>query len=159
MPEAESTFTVPESLRHIRRVACTIETIRVESALTHEQIGAVLSELHAYGLLREDETYNGWINYETWCVHLWLTSEQRIDRHCRSLAREAVQAASDCEQVREEIWTEADARKFLLADAIKEFVEELNPLASQASVFSDLLGTAIHEADWHEIAEAFLSED
>jgi hypothetical protein len=25
--------------------------------------------------MTEGEGYNGWSNYETWCVHLWATSD------------------------------------------------------------------------------------
>jgi hypothetical protein len=149
---------LPEPLRRIPNIEHTIERIRDDTGLTRSQIEEVLSWLHTSGLLREDQTYNGWTNYETWCVHLWLTNEEGPYRHCRGLAHRAQQAASDCEQVREEIWTEVEARRFLLADAIKEFVEELHPLASQASMFSDLLGTALHDVDWHEIAGAFLED-
>ncbi len=131
---------------------------RAEADLTHEQIAAVLSQLHSYGLHREDQRYNGWTNYETWAVNLWLTNEEPTYKYCRGLARRAATDALDCEQVRERIWTAEDAKKFLLADQIKEFVAEMNPLADQASMFSDLTNAALSEVDWHEIAEAFLEE-
>ena len=65
---------------------------------------------------------------------------------------------SECRQVRDRIWTVEEARKFLLADRLKEYVEEMNPLTDGASMFTDLLTAAISEVDWHEIAEAFLEE-
>ena len=73
--------------------------------------------------------------------------------------REAAANASTCEQVRRKVWTVDEAKKFTLADRLKEFVEEANPLADQATMFTDLLNAALSEVDWHEIAEAFLSED
>ena len=103
--------------------------------------------------------YNGWTNYETWCVHLWLTKEEGTYRYCRDAAREAAANASTCEQVRRKVWTVDEAKKFTLADRLKEFVQEANPLTDQATMFTDLLNAAISEVDWHEIAEAFLSED
>jgi hypothetical protein len=36
-----------------------------------------------------DETYNGWTNYETFCVHLWLSNEEPSWRHWQAVAREA----------------------------------------------------------------------
>jgi hypothetical protein len=60
--------------------------------------------------------------------------------------------------VRERIWEPDEAPVFLLADALKEYVESQNPLADRASMFSDLLTAALAEADWHEVAEAFLQE-
>lgn len=102
--------------------------------------------------------YNGWTNYETWCVHLWLTNEEGTYNHCRELARQATAEAPDCEQVRRRVWTIEDAKKFTLADLLKDFIEEMNPLADGASMFTDLLNAAISEVDWHEIAEAFLED-
>jgi hypothetical protein len=106
----------------------------------------------------EDKTYNGWSNYETWCVNLWLSNDEGTYRHCRSLAREAVNGAEDSSQVRDGIWTIEEATRFQLADALKDFLGELNPLSAQASVFSDLINAALCEVDWHEIADAFLEE-
>lgn len=36
----------------------------------------------------EAKTYNGWTNYETWCVQLWLTGDEARYRDCRSMIRE-----------------------------------------------------------------------
>lgn len=109
-------------------------------------------------MAENDDTYNGWSNYETWCVSLWLNNEEGTYRHCRSLAREATNVAEDSPRVRDGIWTIEEATRLLLADALREFLEELNPLADQASVFSDLVSAALSEVNWHEIADAFLEE-
>ena len=100
--------------------------------------------------------YNGWKNYETWCVHLWLSNDEGTYNFCRARARQARRDARDCRQVRERIWERPEAAKFLLADALKEHVEEQSPLADQPSMFSDLLTAAFGEVDWHEVADAFL---
>ena len=46
--------------------------------------------------------------------------------------------------------------KYDAARAIKEAVEEMNPLAGQASVYSDLMTATLGEVNWEEIAEGFL---
>ena len=106
----------------------------------------------------DNETYNGWTNHATWCVNLWLSNDEGTYRHCRSLARDATNAAEDSSRVRDGIWTIEEATRFQLADALKEFLNELNPVADQASVFSDLINSALSEVNWHEIADAFLEE-
>jgi len=103
-------------------------------------------------------TYNGWTNYETWAVHLWLTNEEGSYRHCRELAREARESAPTCRQVCQGVWQPDEASKFLLSDRLKESVEEMNPLADQPSLFSDLVTAALSEVDWHEVAQAFLDD-
>ena len=102
--------------------------------------------------------YNGWSNYETWAVNLWLTNEEGPYKFCRGLARQTVAEAPECRQVRDRIWALDEAKKFLLSDRLREFVEELNPLTDGASMFTDLINAALSEVDWHEIAEAFLEE-
>ncbi len=103
-------------------------------------------------------SHQGWSNYETWCVNLGLANEEQTYRRCQSLATEAREHAETCPQVRDNVWTFEEAPTFLLADALKEFVEDGNPLASQSSMYSDLLTAALSEVNWHEIAEAFLKK-
>ena len=44
-----------------------------------------------------------------------------------------------------------------IADALREFVDELSPVADQSSVFADLMDAALGEVDWHEIADSILT--
>jgi hypothetical protein len=103
-------------------------------------------------------SYNGWKNYETWCVHLWLTNEEGTYFYCVELAKECRKAAPSDERVRDRIWPEADAAKFLLSDRLKDYVEDHNPLREDATLYGDLVHAALSEVDWHEVAEAFLEE-
>jgi hypothetical protein len=98
-------------------------------------------------------TYNGWTNYETWAVSLWLNNEEGTHLRLREMAREAWDnAKADGTSTREEVAV------ISLAEAIKNWIEEMNPLAEQASLFSDLLSAAISEVDWSEIATAELDD-
>ena len=92
-----------------------------------------------------DQTYNGWTNYETWVIKLWLDNEEGTYQ----LQREWVQEARE----------EAGARNLTatLADRIKDWVEENNPI-TDASMYSDLLSAAISEAGFYEMAEALEAE-
>lgn len=104
----------------------------------------------------EDRTYNGWTNYETWAVALWLDNEEPSCRYWREQAEEHRRAAGTCEQVLKGIWTPENAAKFNLADQLKEEVTEAAPL-EEASLYSDLLGAALSEVNWDEIAENHLA--
>lgn len=83
--------------------------------------------------------YNGWTNYETWNVKLWL------DNDCDSyeLARDLVRQAGN------------DA--YRVSKALQEMVEEQQPDLG-ASMFADLLSAALHEVNWYEIAEHYLAD-
>jgi len=83
-------------------------------------------------------TYNGWSNYETWAVNLWLTND----------GFDAVKFMDNLRPF--------DA--YQLGKAIQEYVEDSNPLSEQASLYSDLLNTALHEVDWFEVAEHLMPE-
>ncbi|MCE9530873.1 MAG: hypothetical protein K8T89_07085 [Planctomycetes bacterium] len=103
-----------------------------------------------------DTAYQGWKNYETWAVHLYLTGDQDTDKFCIALTRRAVATAATCVQVVKGNWTVDHARRHLLAESLKEFVDVRSPLADEASIYSDLLGCALYEVDWNEIADALL---
>lgn len=45
----------------------------------------------------------------------------------------------------------------MLADAIETFVTDQNPI-EDASMFSDLMGSALGSVDWYEIAEHYLED-
>ena len=61
------------------------------------------------------------------------------------------------EQVKEEQEDE-DKRENCLASSLKDWIESQNPIAENASLFADLLNSALSEVDWQEIAENFLAE-
>ena len=104
-----------------------------------------------------DEPYDGSANYETWCVNRWLTTGHEMPRQCQELAAIADDAAPHSSLVFDGIWTTAEAGRNLLADALREFVDEINPVADQSSVFADLMDAALDKVDWHELAGSLLT--
>ena len=81
-------------------------------------------------------SYNGWSNYETWNLHLWLSN----DESSQALAQELCQGV--------ELHEAADRLK----DWAEEYVEGLGLAPSFAS---DLLVASLSSVDWHELAGAF----
>jgi hypothetical protein len=108
----------------------------------------------------KDKTYNGWTNYETWAVALWLDNEQGSYNYWRERSQEAYNDAEKGEYD----WQTKDAMAELaLAAALKDWheerAEELGFLdGDKAGVFADLIGAALSEVDWHEIASHYLDE-
>ena len=94
--------------------------------------------------------YNGWQNYETWVVNLWLSNDQGTYEHWRGLAREAWHDAEATD-----IFTRAEVARNDLAKHLKNEIEEYNP-CPEAALYSDLLNAALSEINWYEVADAFL---
>lgn len=116
-----------------------------------------------------DETYNGWSNYPTWCVNLWMGNDRGMYEAALEIAREEIKDAPDCIQVREGTWTIEQAQRFNLADHYREWIEEMGIevedqrngeiLNGQPNGFgADLYGWALQHVDWHEIADAWISD-
>lgn len=97
------------------------------------------------------KTYNGYTNYETWDVSLWIDNEQWLYNEINYLAEDSFNNA-DADKYRNKEEVASDD----LADKIKEIIESQNPLIDQASMFSDLLGAALDNVNWQEIAENWI---
>lgn len=95
--------------------------------------------------------YNGWKNYETWAVALWIDNEEgSYNRRCE-LAREAKEEAGEEDE-------DGRTAEGLLADQLKTWIREEEIPDLGASLYADLLGAALDEVDWYEIAENWLEE-
>jgi len=87
-----------------------------------------------------DRSYNGWTNYETWCVALWIDNEPGTYEERRDLARRARDEYSYSKDLK--AWVE------------EELIPDLG-----ATMAADLLGAALSEVNWQEIAENWYSEE
>lgn len=91
---------------------------------------------------QQDTSYNGWTNYPTWCVNLWLGNEEPLYREALDYAKWHADKS-------------ADPRNGL-ASSLKRWVcDDLSPDLG-ASFPADLLSYALGEVDWYEIADAWL---
>jgi len=102
-----------------------------------------------------DKTYNGWTNYETWNVKLWIDNDEGSYNYWRETTKEVVDDATGA-SIDDEL--DMDSAKYRLSSMIKDFVEENNPLADNADMYTDLLGAAISEVNWYEIAESMIED-
>ena len=119
------------------------------------QPGRARSGSRGWDEMSEDKKYNGWTNYETWAVNLWLENEERTYFYWRAQAESHRTEAQACDEVKNGIWTTDEAAKFNLADQLKNELENESPI-SEASLYSDLLNAALTEVNWPEVAESFL---
>lgn len=106
-----------------------------------------------------DETYNGWKNYPTWAVHLWLSNDEGLYRWALERTDETVRITEANHGAGlYPYWTPEEARRFQVADMLKDWVtDDLAPDLG-ASFAADLLGYALGEVDWEEIANTWIEQ-
>jgi len=83
--------------------------------------------------------YNGWTNYETWLVNLWL----------------------DEEDSKAELWDKVDMTQ---ADAVRELatviedsvIDRVDEMGIENGMVRDLIGSALSEVNWDEIARSMV---
>ena len=96
-------------------------------------------------------TYNGWTNYETWLVALWLDNEQQSADYWRQKAIE--QDGSDARPYGPGSYSDAAVG---LAEALQEETEQLIDEAVLAGLAGDLGRPALSQVEWREIATNLL---
>ena len=95
--------------------------------------------------------YNGWTNYETWVVNLWIGNEQGSSNYWHDQAITALEHAKS-----DKIFTKDEIAKLVLADALKEHHELALPEVQGFA--ADLLGAAMSEVNWEEIAGSLIDK-
>ena len=101
-----------------------------------------------------DTKYNGWSNYETWNVKLWMDNEQGS---CELWQERAESCYDDND--------EDDAPAVRLSEASEALANELESMHDDylaelnlQGCFADIMGAAMARIDWREIADSLLTE-
>jgi hypothetical protein len=89
--------------------------------------------------------YNGWTNYETWVVALWMDNERGSQDYWNERTAEVI--AEHGESLEGRAIVE-------LSEILKDYHEEAIP--EVAGFAADLLGAAMSEVDWYEIARHYV---
>src|SRR5439155_23562107 len=98
-------------------------------------------EIQSAQVIKENQRYNGWTNYETWAVKLWMDNEEPSYRYWQERTREAFEQAQT-EEAFYEGETATDRARRALAEALKEEHEENAPDLG-ATVWADLFNAAL----------------
>lgn len=95
--------------------------------------------------MKNTETYNGWTNYETWLVMLWIDNGGRdyIDELARNVLDD----------------TERDHAVYPLACMLEEQTkDEAGDVVPNAGLMSDLLNASLSHVNWSEIARHIIDD-
>jgi hypothetical protein len=93
--------------------------------------------------------YNGWTNYETWLVKLWIDNDRGEQEYWLERAVEAHE-----KHVQGDI-----SPVFRIADELKNsFTDQAANMADITGFWSDLIGAALSSVDWREIAQSMLDD-
>jgi hypothetical protein len=96
-------------------------------------------------VLENDKSYNGWSNYETWAVKLGMDDDEGSQELYQELAARCVK---ECGK---------EKATHTLAVVVKGIIDEDSPDLG-ASMYADLLGSALDNVDWREIAESLIED-
>lgn len=85
------------------------------------------------------EKYNGYTNYQTWIISMWINNEEKLYNYWMDRARK-------------------NGDDYALGEEIKKYFEEdNNPLADTANYYTDLLNSALGLVNWREVAQELLT--
>jgi len=87
------------------------------------------------------EKYNGYNNYETWLVALWIDNDQCYAENVEEMAARTLDDANT------------------LSGLIKDYVEEMPDVSNaieNGGMVSDLVNSTLSDVDWYELAEMYI---
>lgn len=94
--------------------------------------------------MANENKYNGWQNYFTWCINLHLTNDESVYKNIMFFKeRLEMDGANGKDLVYE------------LASYIKEYVQDYFIDNADLFIIADILGYALCECNFIEIAEGF----
>jgi hypothetical protein len=104
--------------------------------------------------VEKEKQFNGYANYETWAVALWLANDYESYQRWRSESRQELEQARRSEK----FWAPArETAAISLAERLQLEIAEAAP-EDIPPLYADLLRAALAEVDWYEVAIEWLDD-
>jgi hypothetical protein len=105
------------------------------------------------------QDYNGWTNYETWAVKLWMDNDEGSQNHWSEQAEQAIEHAkvtpsANYRMTGVEPFTDDERAVLALEKQLDAEHQEMLP--ELEGFAADLLNAAMSEVNWHEIAQSLV---
>ncbi len=95
--------------------------------------------------MSNDTTYNGWANYETWLVKVWMDNDQGSQEYWADLTKQLVDAENTTQDI-----------LIVLCDELK--TQHEGDLPDLEGFAADLLNAAMSAVNWREIALSLVED-
>ena len=118
---------------------------------------AILKRWEAFAQESEKRGFNGWSNYETWAVALWMDNNEGDYRQLRYLARRVYRDARIQHRKGESDTPILETARIEIATCLQDKVYEETIHGIQCLTM-DLLNSSLDQVDWHELAQSLLDE-
>lgn len=97
--------------------------------------------------MSENNTYNGWTNYQTWVCSIWMDNDRGSYEHYSETARDLLKLHKDKTQAEDE-----------LSKIMKDDLDGEMQCMSVEGLFGDLLQNAVDQIDFNEIAKSMIED-
>ena len=101
--------------------------------------------------MSNNHTYNGWTNYETWNLALWLDNDECSYNYWRQQTRACLIGADEPPTLEQR-----EGTAHALAQLLQTETEVNAPVV--AGFYADILGSAMHSINWREIADHLIDD-
>ena len=107
----------------------------------------------------KDETYNGYPNYETWVVKLWIDNDQSEQEYWLENTRERLNYAAETDSIAtHEKHATYDLAEYLKNEFTEGFFETFQIHSDTNNVYIDLMLHELGNVDWLTIARHLIED-
>ncbi len=93
--------------------------------------------------MSKENTYNGWTNYETWLVNIWVDNDKKLYFIMKEIL-------NSCD------W---ENKTYELSKVLQELYEkQAENIGLKVGLMSDLLNGALSAVNWYELAEHYITD-